>query len=42
MKTRGWEGWLIVSFLAIAAALFTVVTTLASSLHHCQYACQEG
>jgi hypothetical protein len=43
MKTRGWEGWLIVSFLAdTAAALFTAVAALASSLRRRQYAYQAG
>jgi hypothetical protein len=43
MKTRGWEGWLVVSFLAdTAATLFAAVAALASSLCHHQYACQAG
>jgi hypothetical protein len=42
-KTRGWEDWLIASFLADAiAALFTVVTTSVFSLHCHQYAYQAG
>jgi hypothetical protein len=43
MKTRGWEGWLIVSFLADAAAtLFAAVVASASSLCRYQYAYQAG
>jgi hypothetical protein len=40
MKTRGWEGWLAVSFLAdTVAALFATVAALDSSLCCRQYAC---
>jgi hypothetical protein len=47
MKTRGWEGWLVVSFIAdttatLFATLFATVAASASSLCHHQYACQAG
>jgi hypothetical protein len=43
MKTRGWECWLIVSFLADAViALFIAIAAMASSLCHRQYAYQAG
>jgi hypothetical protein len=41
MKTRGWGGWIVTSFLAdIVAAIFTAITASPSSLHHRQFACQ--
>jgi hypothetical protein len=43
MKTRGWEGWLVASFLADAVTtLFAAVAALASYLCRRQYACQAG
>jgi hypothetical protein len=43
MKTRSWEGWLAVFFLAdTIASLFATVAALASSLRYRQYACQAG
>jgi hypothetical protein len=43
MKTRVWEGWLVVSFLADAnASLFIIVAASTSSIHCRQYACQVG
>jgi hypothetical protein len=43
MKTRGWEGWLVVSFIDdTTATLFATVAASASSLCHRQYACQAG
>jgi hypothetical protein len=39
MKTRGWEGWLAISFLANAiVALFAAVAASASSPRRHQYA----